>query len=401
MSTGGVAHPAGSIRLDGASKRYASGPRHRLPGRRPQAAARWALAPADLGIEAGEAVGVLGHNGAGKTTLLRLLAGVTAPSTGRLEVVGRVAPLISVGVGFHQELSGRENVRLNGQLLGLRRREVLARFDSIVELSGLDDVLDTPVKFYSSGMLLRLAFSVLVHLDADVMLVDEVLAVGDAAFQAKGTRRLRTAWHEGATLVLVSHSPELVRSLCPRSIVLHQGEIAYDGPSEEAVSRYWQLLTRGGAEGVDAPPVQLDGSLLTGPDGTSTETLQHGEEHCVRHRLRFSAPVDSPQVYFNVFDESGELVYQRLTTVGRRYRTFDAGEEAEVRIRFRAGMGVGRYRIATEVRSLDGRSVLTAGEGTLDAERRGPAQVGSADLEASIFVDGVLAAPGGALDARE
>ena len=389
--------PPGAIRLDGASKRYAIGRnRSLLQGfRRPAGAEHWALREADLDIRPGEAVGVLGHNGAGKTTLLRLLAGVTRPTTGRLAVAGRIAPLISVGVGFHQELSGRENVLLNGQLLGLSRGELERQLPSIVEFSGLGDVLDTPVKFYSSGMLLRLAFSVLIHLDSDVMLVDEILAVGDVAFQAKCTRRLRAAWSDGATLVLVSHSPDLVRALCPRAIVIHRGQIAFDGPSEQAVATYWELLTRGDVDSPSRPVAEVGDGELTGPEGDPTAVLVHGGEYRLRHTVRFTGAVESPQVYFNVFDDTGELVYQRLTTVGEPYRSFAAGDETDVCIRFTAGIGVGRYRLATEIRSLDGRAVLSGRGGTLTVERSdGPAGRGSAELDASIEVHAAMTGGG-------
>src|SRR5690606_37347034 len=206
-----TAHPTPpAIELAGVGKRYRLAERSLVqalrPSRRRTVRQLWAVQGLDLQVEPGETVGLLGHNGAGKSTLLRMMAGVSEPTEGRVTVRGRVAPLISVGVGFHQELTGRENVYVNGMLLGLTRAEVEARFDEIVDFAELRDRIDTPVKFYSSGMFMRLGFSVAVHVDPDVLLVDEVLAVGDVAFQLKCFDRMRELSARGTTTVLVSHS---------------------------------------------------------------------------------------------------------------------------------------------------------------------------------------------------
>ncbi|HEY2429746.1 MAG TPA: ABC transporter ATP-binding protein, partial [Acidimicrobiales bacterium] len=187
-----------AIEMHGVGKRYwqlneqAMLLRSLMPFRRPTKTERWAVHDVTTSIDVGETVGVLGRNGAGKTSLLRLLAGVSRPTTGRIRLVGRVAPLISVGVGFHQEMSGRENVYVNAMLLGMTRAEVARRFDEIVEFAELADFIDTPVKFYSSGMYMRLGFSVAAHVDPDVLLIDEVLAVGDLAFQLKCFEHVRS-----------------------------------------------------------------------------------------------------------------------------------------------------------------------------------------------------------------
>src|SRR5436309_9699332 len=184
-----------------------------LPFARPERSELWALRDVDLTLGQGDVLGVIGRNGAGKTTLLRLLAGVTRPTTGEVEIRGRVAPLISVGVGFHPEMSGRENVYVNGMLLGLTRREVDARLEEIVAFAELEDFIDTPVKFYSSGMFMRLGFSVAVHSDPNILVVDEVLAVGDMAFQAKCLERMRSLQQKGTSIVVVSHSMGTIRVL--------------------------------------------------------------------------------------------------------------------------------------------------------------------------------------------
>src|SRR5512134_820938 len=175
----------------------------------------WALEDVDFEVRQGEAVGVIGRNGAGKSTLLKLLTRITAPTTGRIELHGRVGSLLEVGTGFHPELTGRENIYLNGTLLGMRRREIRRRFDEIVDFAGVDRFLDTPVKRYSSGMYVRLAFAVAAHLDTEILIVDEVLAVGDAEFQARCLGKMREVTQErGRTVLFVSHNLQAVRALC-------------------------------------------------------------------------------------------------------------------------------------------------------------------------------------------
>jgi ABC-type polysaccharide/polyol phosphate transport system ATPase subunit len=219
----------------------------------------WALHDIDLGIDSGETVGVIGRNGSGKTTLLRLLAGVSAPTTGRLRVVGSTAPLIGVGVGFNPELTGRENVFVNGELLGLSSARLRERFDDIVDFAELEGFLDTPVKFYSSGMFLRLAFSVAIHVEPDVLLVDEVLAVGDLAFQLKCFDRMRELQQRGTTIMVVTHSMIMVRWMCQRAVVLHRGEKRFDGAVDDAIGEYHALMELGAGDDVsEAAAVTLE-----------------------------------------------------------------------------------------------------------------------------------------------
>ena len=208
-----------------------------LPFARPKKSDFWALRDVSFRVGEGETVGVLGRNGAGKTTLLRLLAGVTRPTEGHVTVRGPIAPLISVGVGFQREMSGRENVFLNGMLLGLTYEEVSERFDDIVAFAELHDFIDTPVKFYSSGMFMRLGFAVAIHIHPRTLLVDEVLAVGDGAFQAKCLRRMQELRDGGTTVVLVSHALHAIRHLCPRALLIIGGCLEYDGETPEALAR--------------------------------------------------------------------------------------------------------------------------------------------------------------------
>jgi lipopolysaccharide transport system ATP-binding protein len=205
----------------------------------------WALDDVTFELPRGEVLGLIGANGAGKSTLLKVLSRITAPTEGQVVIRGRVGSLLEVGTGFHPELTGRENVYLNGAVLGMRKAEIDRRFDEIVEFSGISRFLDTPVKRYSSGMQVRLAFSVAAHLEPEILLVDEVLAVGDAEFQRRCLGKMHDVTRHGRTIVFVSHNLAAVRSLCSRTILLEKGQLLFDGGTEEAVERY---LGRGGHE---------------------------------------------------------------------------------------------------------------------------------------------------------
>lgn len=198
----------------------------------------WALRDIGFEIRQGEKVGIVGRNGVGKSTLLKILSRITPPTRGRVQLTGRVASLLEVGTGFHPELSGRENIYLNGAVLGMRRRDVHKRFDQIVEFAEVERFLDTPVKRYSSGMYTRLAFAVAAHLESDILLLDEVLAVGDALFQKKCLNRIDDMKSAGRTVLLVSHNMASIQSVCERAILLENGVVAMDAPVEQTVERY-------------------------------------------------------------------------------------------------------------------------------------------------------------------
>jgi lipopolysaccharide transport system ATP-binding protein len=204
----------------------------------------WALRDVGFEISRGEAVGIIGHNGAGKTTLLKILSRITEPTEGRVEIEGRVASLLEVGTGFHPELSGRENVFLNGAILGMSRAEVRRRFDEIVEFSGVEKFIDTPVKRYSVGMYARLAFAVAAHLESEILVIDEVLAVGDAEFQARCLDRMSEVANAGRTVLFVSHNLAAVTALTKRAIVFQSGRVFYDGAIETAVAQYATSLRK-------------------------------------------------------------------------------------------------------------------------------------------------------------
>lgn len=209
----------------------------------------WALRDVSFEVHQGETLGIIGRNGAGKSTMLKLLSRITLPTEGRITMLGRVATLLEVGTGFHPELTGRENLYLNGTILGMRRKEVQARFDEIVEFAGVERFLDTPVKRYSSGMYIRLAFAIAAHLDPEVMLVDEVLAVGDTEFQKKCLGKIKDVAEAGRAIVFVSHNLHAIQTLCSRVILMEKGRVVVDGDPSEALTEYYDRISpeqRGG-----------------------------------------------------------------------------------------------------------------------------------------------------------
>jgi lipopolysaccharide transport system ATP-binding protein len=204
----------------------------------------WALKDITLDIYSGEAIGIIGSNGAGKSTLLKILSRITDPTQGSADIYGRVGSLLEVGTGFHPELTGRENIFLNGAILGMRKAEIERKFDQIVEFAEINKFIDTPVKHYSSGMYVRLAFSVAAHLDPEILLVDEVLAVGDAKFQRKSLGKMDDVTKQGRTVLFVSHNMALIQAFCERGIYLNEGKVAAIGPMNEVVNAYLKTLEK-------------------------------------------------------------------------------------------------------------------------------------------------------------
>lgn len=206
----------------------------------------WALQDVNFEVERGEVIGIIGKNGAGKSTLLKILSRVTAPTTGSIKFGGRVASLLEVGTGFNGEMTGRENIYLNGAILGMTKKEITSKIDEIIEFSGCERYIDTPVKRYSSGMYVRLAFAVAAFLEPEILIVDEVLAVGDAEFQKKAIGKMQDISREGGrTVLFVSHNMAAVKQLCTRGIVLENGKVKYDGTIDDALSKYLEMKTIG------------------------------------------------------------------------------------------------------------------------------------------------------------
>ncbi len=304
---------ADALQFDRVSKRYVLGDRlnareslyaaaARLVGgpRRPSSEI-WSLREVSFTLGTGETLGIVGRNGAGKSTILKVLAGITTPTSGSSRTRGRVAALLEVGTGFHPELTGRENVYLNGAILGMSRRDITRRFDEIVAFSGVERFLDTPVKRYSSGMHLRLAFAVAAHLDPDVLVVDEILAVGDAEFQRKCLGRMQEAGREGRTLVFVSHDLETLSSLCDRSVWLEAGRVRDDGPSLGIVRDYLEAGLSGeggGGTSLRAGPVTVEAVRVV-PDEPGRTALLRGES--IRVQVELEVEQDVPGLDLAVF----------------------------------------------------------------------------------------------------
>jgi lipopolysaccharide transport system ATP-binding protein len=273
----------------------------------------WALSKVSFDVQPGEAVAVIGRNGAGKSTLLKILSRITEPTEGFVDIFGRVGSLLEVGTGFHPELTGRENIFLNGAILGMKRGEIERKFDEIVAFADIDRFLDTPVKHYSSGMYVRLAFSVAAHLEPEILLVDEVLAVGDAAFQRKCLGKMDDVTKQGRTVLFVSHNMALVQSLCQRGILLQKGEITHDGPVGDVVNAYLQQLEQAETQDLSERTdrygkgqVRLTRLEIT--DGGDPPSLVLKTGGTARFVFQVSQVVPGMNAVFTILDELGHPV---------------------------------------------------------------------------------------------
>lgn len=266
----------------------------RAPFRRERTDELWALDDVSFDVAAGQAVGLIGRNGAGKSTLLKVLSRITEPSRGEIVLNGRVGALLEVGTGFHPELSGRENIFLNGAILGMKRQEIVRNFDEIVAFADVEKFLDTPVKHYSSGMYMRLAFAVAAHLEPEILLVDEVLAVGDAAFQKKCLGKMNDVAHGGRTVIFVSHNMGAIKGLCSRAIWINHGGVAGDGPAVDVVGQYMESIREGFVVGSAKPRDRLviERVVLKDHSGNVTSEFRGGEsitvqvEYTARERIQ-------------------------------------------------------------------------------------------------------------------
>ncbi|MFN3647995.1 MAG: polysaccharide ABC transporter ATP-binding protein [Armatimonadota bacterium] len=281
----------------------------RRAAKKADATAFWALQDVSFDVRPGEVIGVIGRNGAGKSTLLKVLSRITEPTKGRVRIRGRVGSLLEVGTGFHPELSGRENTYLNGAILGMSRREIDRKFDEIVDFSEVGKFIDTPVKHYSSGMHLRLAFAVAAHLEPEILLVDEVLAVGDLAFQRKCLGKMEEVGSLGRTVLFVSHNLGAVKELCQTSIVMRNGQVDFRGSAVEGVTRYTRSFLEGDRS--------TDGDELT--TGWRTVEIQHQgrrvesaipgtDPFVARATLAVSQPIPKARLYCIIHDSNGDCV---------------------------------------------------------------------------------------------
>ncbi|CAN5311622.1 hypothetical protein BH09GEM1_BH09GEM1_18760 [soil metagenome] len=319
----------------------------------------WALQDVSCEVPKGEILGLVGRNGAGKSTLLKIIAGVTAPTTGSADVYGRIGSLLEVGTGFHPELTGRENVFMNGAFIGMRRSEIRERFDEIVEFSGVERFLDLPIKRYSSGMVVRLAFAVAAHLDADTLLVDEVLAVGDQAFQNKCLGKIRDVrQQEGRTVLFVSHNLAAVASICSRALLLSGGRVVADASASEIT----RIYTAGVAIAATNDEVDLTGMPRVRPgaarctsiqigaidrDGRPVETISPGSTVQMIVGIHAEAPVSQALLGVEVMDERGRPALGISTDTIHFWIDLDAGESRRLVIRIHdLRLRAGIYTIA-------------------------------------------------------
>lgn len=320
-----------SLKIQGLSKRYRLGRtqrdqmlRERLVEmvKRPFGGMRetesiWALRDVSFDADEGEVIGIIGRNGAGKSTLLKILSKITYPTSGEVKVNGRVASLLEVGTGFHDELTGRENIYLNGSILGMRKREVEERFDAIVEFSGVEQFIDTQIKHYSSGMRLRLGFAVAAHLEPDVLIVDEVLAVGDAGFQKKCIQAMEGLRKTGRTVLFVSHNLAAVENLCSRGIWIDTGKIRMDGEAKEVIMAYMSTFAGEQASRFDlsgtenrmgSGEVRYTRLEYLSPDGTPCAIIRSGDGLVLRFHYRAEKTISDPSFGVQLFTEMGTLI---------------------------------------------------------------------------------------------
>jgi lipopolysaccharide transport system ATP-binding protein len=277
----------------------------------------WALRDVSFQADVGEVVGIIGRNGAGKSTLLKILSKITYPTSGTVKVRGRVASLLEVGTGFHDELTGRENVYLNGSIIGMRKHEVDRHFDAIVDFSGVEQFIDTPIKRYSSGMRLRLGFAVAAHLDPDVLIVDEVLAVGDAGFQKKCISAMEGLKSSGRTVFFVSHNLAAVENLCSRGIWIDAGKIRMDDKAREVIVSYMASYADVQTSGFDlthagnrlgSGEVRYTRVEFLNPDGTPCGTVRSGDPLVIRFHYHADKAVRDPSFGFRLFTQMGTMI---------------------------------------------------------------------------------------------
>ncbi|MDQ3798043.1 MAG: ABC transporter ATP-binding protein [Acidobacteriota bacterium] len=337
------------IRVENLSKLYylGSGRRHNSLRdavmsfvRQPSLAARekqelWALKDLNFAVGDGETLGIIGHNGAGKSTLLKILSRITKPTRGTAEIRGRVASLLEVGTGFHSELSGRENIFLNGAILGMRRGEIERKFDEIVAFAEIEKFIDTPVKFYSSGMYMRLAFAVAAHLEPEVLIVDEVLAVGDMAFQKKCLGKMDEVSKSGRTVLFVSHNLGSLAQICRKGLLLHKGELLAHGGIEETVSRYLDFAQSEkqfkAKELSEHKNMQFTEAFVANKDGLITNVLPHDEEFVLEFKVKIRQLVKGATYCIALLNKYKERVFSEY----RNVEEFPPPPDAEREIHFR------------------------------------------------------------------
>jgi ABC-2 type transport system ATP-binding protein/lipopolysaccharide transport system ATP-binding protein len=322
----------------------------------------WALRDISFTAQPGEALGLIGRNGSGKTTLLRLLAGILKPTSGTVAVGGRVGSLLELGAGFHPEFTGRENVYLNGAVLGLKREQIRRHMDEIVAFAELERFIDVPVRTYSSGMYMRLGFAVAAHLEVDILLLDEVFAVGDEEFQRKCFGKIFEFKQRGGTIVFVSHDAAAVGRLCSRAVLLREGRLEFDGPTREAVTQYHRLLAEdrdpeervAGLSEYGSGEARVAGVELLGPDGDERLQFLPGEPLAVRLHITSAPGLPPPRLSWELRDEAGLVLAAGSEDTGAIGWREDAAGQV---FRFDVDslpLGDGRFRMRFELADAAG-----------------------------------------------
>ena len=344
------------IRAEGVAKRYQIGARRAqyetlrdtlaemlaAPFRRggnDERSSIWALQDVGFHVEQGEVLGVIGRNGAGKSTLLKILTRIVEPTRGRIELYGRVGSLLEVGTGFHGELTGRENIYLNGAILGMRRRQIDQHFDEIVEFAEVEKFIDTPVKRYSSGMYMRLAFAVAAHMESQILLIDEVLAVGDTAFQQKSLRKMRNLSSEGRTVLFVSHNFEAVSTLCTRCILLQEGRIVFDGAPNAAIQMALEQFRAGSAKSLKLQTIRREEGIPQ-PESVSVRAAGKSPDEPINFddeivaTLRLDAPLREGHTFaFHLVTMQGVVIFSSFYRDDPNNPPLVPGQTREVSIR--------------------------------------------------------------------
>ncbi|MHB8682322.1 MAG: ABC transporter ATP-binding protein [Acidimicrobiales bacterium] len=344
----------------------------------------WALKDVSFGVAEGETVGILGRNGSGKSTLLKCVSGILQPSDGKVIVRGHLAALLELGAGFQPELSGRDNIYLNASLLGLSTRDVERRFDEIVAFAELEQFIDNQVKFYSSGMFVRLGFAVAVNVDPDVLVVDEVLAVGDENFQRKCLARIRQFQDEGRTILFVTHAADLVRQICDRAVVLESGEVLTVGTAAEAIRRYHEHLVSVGiqVEETETPgarpllarhrPVQITAVSLEHDGSGERAYLLPGESMTLRIMYEATEPVEKVVFSYAVYSTEGALIHASDTAILDQLLDAPAGSGRVTFFFDRVPLLEGSYMIHVAISSANGGVVYDLREADASFEVMNP-----------------------------
>lgn len=309
----------------------------------------WALQGVSFQVGQGEALGIIGPNGSGKSTSLKLLSGILKPDKGRLKVKGRLSTLIELGAGFHPDLTGRENIYLNGTILGMKRAEIDRKFDDIVDFSELREFLDTPVKRYSSGMHARLGFAVAAHVNPEVLVVDEVLSVGDYHFQQRCYNKMREFLHNGTSVVFVSHNMTAISALCKRALLLRKGVPIYLGDTSTAIQKYHSFFE----EQTTGGDVELLDVRLRNADGVETHTFEPGEEILLELRLKARAALNNAHAALLIHTEEGQLVFDTATSLllDRKNLTLRPGDVAKIAFKLNMNLRSGTFLLGFTVTS--------------------------------------------------